>query len=174
MGTLSKGRPRSAGLPQPNFRDSSRLSAHPSKTFSVPVPGRVARREYCPHTTSAAVHAARSRNSSRAVGCRRSSASRKAIHLPSAASKPVLRAWERPWLDCAITRKRASPAAVRARMPGVSSVEPSSTQMQSQSAKVWSRREASVASRWVAPLNTGTMTVIALNRPRFLQRRNNR
>ena len=86
-------------------------------------------------------------------GCQRSSASRKAMYRPRAASSAVLRATAGPFRpDVRSNRKRGSSAAIASMMSSEPSVEPSSTRICSQSVNVCARTEAKVSGSHGAAL----------------------
>ena len=90
-----------------------------------------------------------------------SSESTKAIHSPSAASSPALRAPLRPRFFWWMTRMRLSFAAAASHRAGQLSGEPSSTKISSKSVKVWARMESMHSFRYRSTLYTGTMMLIS-------------
>ena len=119
-----------------------------------------------PHHASTSASASIARcQASRASGKIVSSASRNSNHAPAAAAIPSFRAAETPRDDACRSRMRGSAPAYRRTIPGVSSADPSSTTMASQSVKVCSCSAAMVAGRvaaaFKAPITTeknGTAT----------------
>ena len=109
-------------------------------------------------TTSAVSCSAFFKSVSNIQGEKTSSESRNSRNVPEAAARPAFRAAPALEWGWRITRKRGSFAARVSRMEGDESVDPSSTQMHSQSVNVWAQTESRQSSRYLPALKTGITT----------------